>query len=48
MQSFLFSNNIMFSSYSEEIHIYDMFDFDGALNPYLHELCSLSTIYPNK
>ena len=46
-------NNIMFSSYSEDIRINDeylgllpFFDFDGALNPFLHELCSLSTIYP--
>ena len=44
----------MFSSYSEESHIYDkylgllpFFDFDGALNPYQHELCSLSTVYPS-
>ena len=41
-------NNIMFSSYSEEIHIYDkylgllpFFDFDGALNPFLYEHCSM-------
>ena len=38
----------MFSSYSEEIHIYDeyldllpFFDFDGALNPFLYEHCSM-------
>ena len=50
----LFSNNIMFSSYSEEIHIYDeyldllpLFDFDGAWNPFLYELCSLSSVYPS-